>query len=92
MWVSEKLDRKGLKVKLLKSPSEMLQMLKAVYGESTMSTSIVFRWHKCFREGTEDENDEECQGAPVTKWTNKNVTKIWELVISDCSYNLQDNS
>jgi hypothetical protein len=70
-------------VKLKKSPSETLEMLKSVYGESAMSKSNVFKWHKRFREGREDVNDDERSGAPVTKRTDGNVSKIRELVLSD---------
>jgi hypothetical protein len=62
--------------KLQKLPSETLEMLNTVYGESTMSKSNVFNWHEHFREGREDVNDDEGQGAPTTKRTDGNVTKI----------------
>jgi transposase len=42
-------------------------MLKTVYDESTMSKSSVFKWQKRFREGREDVNNDERQGAPITK-------------------------
>jgi hypothetical protein len=42
-------------------------MLKTVYGETTMSKSNAFKWHKRFREGREDVNNDERQSAPVTK-------------------------
>jgi hypothetical protein len=45
-------------VKLQKSLSETLEMLKTVYGESAMSKSNSFKWHKRFREGREDVNDD----------------------------------
>jgi transposase len=70
-------------VKLQKSPSETLEMLKIVYGESTMSNSNVFKWHKRIREGREDVNDDERQGAPLTKRTDENVAKIREFVRRD---------
>jgi hypothetical protein len=38
-------------VKLQKLPSETLQMLKTVYGESAISKSNVFKWPRGFREG-----------------------------------------
>jgi hypothetical protein len=63
-------------VKLHKSPSETLQMLQTVYGESTMTKSNVFEWHKCFREGRENVNNNERQHAPITKSTDENVTNI----------------
>jgi Mn-dependent DtxR family transcriptional regulator len=56
-------------------------MLETVYGESTMSKSNVLKWHKRFKENG-DVNDDERQGAPVTKRTDKNVAKISELVRS----------
>jgi hypothetical protein len=55
-------------VKLQKSPSEMLEMLKTVYGESIMSKS---NCHKLFRGGREDVNDDERQGVPVRKRTER---------------------
>jgi hypothetical protein len=54
-------------------------MLKTVYGESTMSKSNVFKWHKRFREGRDDVNDER-RSIPITKRMNKNAAKIRELV------------
>jgi transposase len=57
-------------------------MLRIVYGDSAMSKSNVFKWHKRFREGREDVYDDERQGAPVRKRTNENVEKIRELVQS----------
>jgi hypothetical protein len=57
-------------------------MLRIVYGDSAMSKSNVFKWHKRFREGREDVYDDERQGAPVRKRTNENVEKIRELVLS----------
>jgi hypothetical protein len=48
-----------------------------------MSKSNVFKWHKRFRQGGEDVNDDERQGAPITMRMNKNVVKIRELVQSD---------
>jgi hypothetical protein len=60
-------------------------MLKEIYGEFTMKMSNVLKWSKHFWEGREHVNDNERQGAPVTKWTNKNVAKIGELVWSDYS-------
>jgi transposase len=59
-------------------------MFKTVSGKSVMSKSNVLKWHKRFREGREDVKDDERQGAPVTKRMDENVTKIKELVQSDC--------
>jgi hypothetical protein len=66
-------------IKLQKLPSETSEMLKTVYGESTMSKSNVFKWHKRFRQGRDNVKEDERQGAPMTKRTNENVSKIREL-------------
>jgi hypothetical protein len=49
-------------------------MLKTVYDECTLSKSNVFKWHKRFREGREDVNDDEM------KRKEENVAKAKELV------------
>jgi hypothetical protein len=54
-------------------------MLKTVFGESTVSKSNVFNLLRHFREGREDVNDRERQGAPVMKRTDENFVKIREL-------------
>ena len=46
---------------LEKIPSEALCMLQQVYKEQTLTRSTVFLWHKRFREGREDvENNPKC--------------------------------
>jgi hypothetical protein len=73
-------------VKLQKSPTETLELLKPVYDESAMSQSSVIKWYKRFRGGREDVNDDEKQGAPLTKRTEENVAKIRERVRYDSGY------
>jgi hypothetical protein len=48
-----------------------------------MSKSNVFKWHKRFREGREDVNNDEKQSTPVTKRMDKNAMNVRELVPSD---------
>jgi hypothetical protein len=45
----------------------MLETLKTVYGDSAVSKSNAFKWHEHFRDGGEDMNDDERQGAPIKK-------------------------
>jgi ribosomal protein S25 len=47
-----------------------------------LSKRNVFKWHKRFRKGREDANNEERQGAPIMTQTGENVVKIRELVQS----------
>jgi uncharacterized metal-binding protein len=57
-------------VKLGKNASDTCAMLSDNYGREDMKNSSVFKWHKSFKEGREDvENDEDnahhflrCQG------------------------------
>ncbi|KYN35073.1 hypothetical protein ALC56_10593 [Trachymyrmex septentrionalis] len=36
---------------------ESLKMLQKCFGESTLSRTQVFEWHKAFSEGREDQDD-----------------------------------
>jgi hypothetical protein len=42
-------------VKLEKSVTETIAMIQKTYGKYALLKSQVFRWHKTFREGREDE-------------------------------------
>ena len=53
-------------VRLGKSPSEAICMLKQVYQEQTLSRSTVFLWHKRFKEGREDSENDPRGGRPST--------------------------
>ena len=45
-------------VKLGKTHSEFFAMLQQVYGEETMSCTRAFEWHKRFKEGREEVEDD----------------------------------
>ena len=45
-------------VQLGKLPLEALRMLQEVYGQETISRSRVFEWHKRFKEGCEEVEDD----------------------------------
>ncbi|XP_077971313.1 protein GVQW3-like [Styela clava] len=70
-------------VKLGKTATETLQMLRDVYGDSSMSRTRVFEWHKRFVEGREDVEDDPRSGRPCTSTTDTNIEKVWQLVRSD---------
>ena len=63
-------------VKLKKSATETLAMIQKAYGKDALSKAQVFRWHKVFREGREDVEDEERVGRPSTSHTSDNVAKV----------------
>ena len=53
-------------VRLGKSPSKALCMLQQVYQDQTLSRSTVFLWHKRFKDGREDVEDDPRGGRPCT--------------------------
>lgn len=63
-------------VKLKKSPTECLKILTEVYGKDTMSRTRVFKWHKRFKDGREEMEDDEHPGRPSTSKTDENIDKI----------------
>jgi hypothetical protein len=38
-------------VKLSKSATEMLEMFHEAFGEHSLSRTVVFEWHSCFKAG-----------------------------------------
>ena len=54
-------------VKIGKSASETLALLTAAYGEYAKKKSSVFEWHRCFKEGREDVQDDPEMGSQKRK-------------------------
>ena len=67
-------------VKLEKMATETLKMLRDVYGDSSMSRTRVFEWHKQFVKGREDVEDDPKSGRPYTSTTDTNIEKVRQLV------------
>ena len=70
-------------VKLGKMATETLKALRDVYGDSSMSRTRVFEWHKQFEEGREDVEDDPKSRRPCTSTTDTNIKKVRQLVCSD---------
>ena len=68
-------------VKLGKTVTETLKMLRDIYGDS--SRTRVFEWHKQFVEGRDDVEDDPKSGRPCTSTTDTNIKKVRQLVRSD---------
>ena len=70
-------------VKLRKTATETLKMLRGVYGDSSTFKTRVFEWHKRFVEGMEDvENDRKSERS-CTFSIDTNIGKVWQLDRSD---------
>jgi transposase len=70
-------------VNIGKSASETLALLTVAYGEYTMKKSSVFEWHRQFKEGREDVQDDPRSGQPKTQRTDTNVDRVRTLLHSD---------
>jgi len=70
-------------VKIGKSDSETLALLTVAYGEYAMKKSSVFEWHRRFKEGREDVQDDSKSGHTKTQRKDTNVDKVRTLVRSD---------
>ena len=61
-----------------KTPIEIFKLLQEVYRYSTMSRTWIFGWHRRFREGREDVEDDPRNKRPTTSRTNKHVERVRE--------------
>jgi len=70
-------------VKNGKSASETLALLTVAYGEHATKKSSVFEWHRRFKEGRANVQDDPRSGQPKTQRTDANVDRVRTLVRSD---------
>jgi hypothetical protein len=70
-------------VKIGESASETLVLLIMAYGEYAMKKSNVFEWHRPFKEGRENVQDDPRSGQPKTQRTDADVDRVRTLVSSD---------
>jgi hypothetical protein len=63
-------------MKLGKSATKTLQMLREAFGEQYLRWAAVFEWHSHFKAGQMSVEDDEHSGQPSTRKTTKNVEKI----------------
>ena len=79
MTIEQRIDIKFC-VKLGKTATETLKMLRDVYGDYSLFRTRVFEWHKRFVKGREDDLK---SGRPCTSTTDTNIKKVQQLVCSD---------
>ena len=53
-------------LKLNKSATEIFSSLTEAYGDATLSRTMVFKWHKAFKEGRENVEDDLRSGRPIS--------------------------
>ena len=55
-------------------------MLKQAYGDNAMSQTYVFEWHKRFKEGCKEVEDDSRSGRSSTSRTEVNVEREKQIV------------
>jgi hypothetical protein len=63
-------------VKLKKSATETFASLTEAYGDAALSRTMVFRWHKAFKEGREKVEDDPRSGRPISSTNYENVEVV----------------
>jgi len=63
-------------VKLNKSAIETFASLTKTYGDATLSRTMVFKWHKAFKEGRENVEDDPHSGRPISSTNDQNVEMV----------------
>ena len=69
-------------VKLNKSATETFASLTEAYGDATLSRAMVFKWHKAFKEGRKNVEDDPHSGRPISS-TNENVEVVRAVMVKD---------
>ena len=82
MSVEQRINLKIL-VRLRKTPTEALKLLQEVYGNDTMSRTRFFEWHRMFKEGGEEVEDDYKSERQSTSRTDENVERVRQKVRSD---------
>jgi hypothetical protein len=69
--------------KLGNDANDTCAMLSENYGGETTKKSNVSEWHKQYKEGRENVEDDESSGRPRSHRTDENVGEVWSLLHSD---------
>jgi len=71
------------RVKLNKSATEKFASLTEAYGDATLSRSMDFKWHKVFKEGRENVEDDPRSGRPISSTNDQNVEVVRAVMVKD---------
>jgi hypothetical protein len=69
-------------VKLGKSATETLEMLREASGDHSLSQTVIFKWHSCFK-AEQVSVDDEGSGRQRTSKMTGNAEKIREHIHKD---------
>src|SRR5678815_4587442 len=63
-------------VKRNKSATETFASLNKAYWDATLSRTMVFKWHKAFKEGRENLEDDPHCARPISSTNDENVKVV----------------
>ena len=75
-------------VKLNKFATETFASLTEAYGDATQSRTMVFKWHKAFKEGRENVEDDPHSGRPISSTNDQNVEVVRAVMAKDRRLNV----
>jgi len=70
-------------VKLNKSSTEIFDSLTETYGDATLSCTMVLKWHKAFKEGRENVEDDPRSGRPNSSTNGQNMEVVRAVMAKD---------
>ena len=65
------------------SATETFASLTEAHGDATLSRSMVFEWHKVFKEGQENVEDDPDSGRPISSTSDQNVEVVQAVMVKD---------
>ena len=65
-------------------------MLQKCFGESTLSRTRVFEWHKAFSEGREIVENLPHASRPSTCVNDDNIEKVKKIVLENCRVGIRE--
>jgi len=68
-------------MKLNKSATETFASLTEAYEDVTLSRTMVFKWHKAFKEGQENVEDDPHSGRPISSTNDQNVEVVRAVMV-----------
>ena len=70
-------------VKLNKSATDTFASLTEAYGDATLSRTMVFKWHKAFKDGRGNVEDDPRSGRPISSTSDQNVEVVRAVMAKD---------
>jgi len=83
--MQENIERYAVKfcVKLNKSATETFASLTEAYGNTTLSRTMGFKWHKAFKESRENVEDDPHSGRPISSTNDEHVELVRAVKVKD---------